>query len=300
MNEAKPNPIALPPDHRINIALKVARKQALEAIALYDDNEALSAPLRYVGPTLQRFNMVAATGMAGAGFVVDEEVETVFFNVETLDRIIAYVEQAFNNYPGIEVQTLVSQSVGLYLYHELFHIEQNFEDHDLASIIRSAFGSDELSKLDVYADVVAAHCQALIDFAGQPLDRASYLSFYGSNLTLSYDILAGAFESTSDHKKRRGLGLMTVRYLVERAMRSGATEDMVDDALLPAYTSVALDSGHIISLTIADTGWTILFYAHAADPSALQKLWDRAGVAKPDELLRLLYATLGEAVLDAA
>lgn len=290
---APPVTTPLPHDHPFNRALARQRAKALEALAHRKDGDSLFDPLLYVIPMLERYEMLAADGLGERGFAVDDENQRVLFNRYPIERIIRHINEQFGGLNSNDLDKLVDQSVGLYLYHELFHIEQNFENHELAQIIKEAFGPDELSKIDVYADVVAAHCQTLVDLSGTETDIKKYLEAFGSNISLSYEILSGAFESVSPHKKRRGLGLMTSRLLVERAINSNLDDKTVEEALAPVYTSVSLESSHIIALTTTGNGWIVLFYAQTLDKDALSNMWDRAGTAKPRELLSLLYAVIG-------
>lgn len=287
----------LPASHPFNVMLAAQRARALAALSDAKRADGLFDPLRYLAPKLQRYQMLASEELGDRGFVVDENAVCVLFNSHPIERITSHISSRFAALAPNELASLIERGVGLYLYHELFHLEQNFEDHQLAAIIKNAFGPDDLSKIDVYADIIAAHCQSLVDLSGSKRDIEQYFKMFGANVTLSYEILSGAFESKSPHKKRRGLGLMTSRLLVERAANSNFDEGYVEEALVPVYTSIALESSHIIALATKGSGWVILFYAHVTDSDKLVRLWDRAGTADPEELLRLLYAAIGD-VLD--
>lgn len=293
MDSETEEPTPLADDHPLNLALATAQADARKAIAWYDKADGVfPAPLAVMREALEQNRLLASEELGERGFIIDANNARILFNSRYLGGIVRSTTETFvQRYRRTPAAAAVSaqKAVGLYLFHELFHISQNFIDHELAGVIKEAFGPDELSKFDVYADVIAAHCQTLVDQAGKAPSLDDYLATYGAYLMLSYDVLTGAFE-LSPHKKRRALGLITSRMLVERALWEGeAGGDVADLALSPVYTSIAETSGHIIALVGRDHAWEILFYARAENPVDLLALWEATGKAPPADVLALLF-----------
>lgn len=293
MDSETEEPTPLADDHELNLALATAQADARRAIAWYDTADGVfPAPLAVMREALEQNQLLASDELGERGFVVDATNARILFNSRYLDGVVRSTTETFLMRYGRSPEAAAvsaQQAVGLYMFHELFHISQNFIDHELAGVIKEAFGPDELSKFDVYADVIAAHCQTLVDLLEKAPNLDNYLPTYGAYLTLSYDVLTGAFE-LSPHKKKRALGLITSRMLVERALWEGETGgDVADLALSPVYTSIAEKSGHIIALVGRDHAWEILFYARAENPMDLLAVWEAAGKAPPSDVLALLF-----------
>lgn len=277
----------------LNDALGRVRQRALAAVSKYDqEGWVLPKPLALIAPSLQALDLVASDALGERGFVVDWGECVVHFNATYLGKIIRGTVSTFVDRYGFgsDVANLMAdRAVGLYVFHELFHINQNFIDHEAAAIVKEAFGPDELSKIDVCADFIAAHCQAIVDQSeGVDQDWEAYLQYYASNITLSYNILMGSFSALAPHKKRRALGLMVGRLLVERAISAGADSELKELVVWPVYASVANIEGYLVALISRENAWEILFYAQVEDTRVLQELWENVGVAPPEDLMALM------------
>lgn len=287
------HPVPLSGDHPLNVELRRIRERTLAAIAWYDNEpETFPEPLACVRGPVERYELLAAEGLGDRGFVVDLGVGAVLFNAGYAEEIRSSVIEAFTERYGFtreSAEDVAGRGLALYVFHELFHINQKFDDHQLAGIIKDAFGPDELSKLDVYADVIAAHCQSFVQQAeAQDRDWERYLDAYASNVTLSYNVLTGAFSKLGDHKKRRALGLVTSRLLIEKLRGVSDDDEFAEIALCPVYTSIAFETGHIIALVSRENAWEILFWAQVEEADRLRALWERTGTAAPEDLLALM------------
>ncbi|WP_269715005.1 hypothetical protein [Caulobacter sp. NIBR2454] len=261
-----------------------------------DRNPALAAPLEPVVAILSANNLVVSEGLGDAGFKSDPENFEVLFNANYLRSISSAVENLFPIEPGESpgaLEEIIRQAVALYVFHEITHITQKFMEHELAATMKVAFSPDELSKIDLVADVRAAHCNALIDTAKQEnLDRNAYLESYRNNLLLSYQLLVRAFSlKDKDHKKKRALGLLTNVVLTQGAITSvgGEATRRMELAVKPAFTSVDLDGGTIVALTCGSSGWEILFHGEVAtNRMNVQEMWDAVGDTDTDDILAIL------------
>jgi len=284
--------------------LNQVRADALFAMRWWRENNlALAAPLEPIVGILSANNLVVSDGLGDAGFKADAENFEILFNATYLRAIIDTVGALF---PPTEeeaagaVGEIVRQAIALYVFHEITHITQKFVEHELAKTMKAAFSPDELSKIDLVADVRAAHCNALISTAiDGDLERKGYLESYRNNLLLSYQLLVRAFSvKDADHKKKRALGLLTNVVLTQSALNANGedADRRMELAVKPAFTSVDPVGGTIVALTCGQAGWIILFHGEVAtNRMTVSEMWEAAGTTEPEDILALLrvaYETL--------
>lgn len=271
------------------------RAEAIFAVKWWIDvDPGRAAPLEPIVSILSVNNLVVSEGLGDAGFKSDPENFEVQFNAKVLRNINLAVEKLFSQHEsGETLEELKRQAIALYVFHELTHITQRFVEHNLAKTLKSAFTPDELSKIDLVADVRAAHCNALIFTAKtESQSKEVYLKSYRNNLLLSYQLLVGAFSiKDADHKKKRALGLLTNVALCHSALQStGEDADRrLALAVRPAFTSVDQDGGGVVALTCAEQGWEILFHGSVAtNRMTVAEMWDQIGTSDPTDILALL------------
>lgn len=281
------------------------RQRALVAIRYYTDNSnSIPYPLDLIHNSLSSYKLCVSKDIGERGFLVNESDKFIAFNAGYIGCIRDDITEMFiEKYKcaNEDATIFASEAISLYIFHELFHINQNFIDHELATIIKGAFGPDELSKIDVYADVIAAHCLAFVQQSEKDnTDWNDYIVTYAANITLSYNVLTRSFSNSGDHKKRRALGLLTSRLLIEYALDAKAAnednEEIQDLPICPIYTSVSQSTGHIIALSSRENAWGVLFYAQVDDHNKLAHIWNSIAI-EPDEDIIAMMMPLCEAAM---
>ena len=281
---------------RLTRTLNQIRAEAIFALKWWRDQDpARAAPLEPVGAILSANNLQVGDGLGDAGFRSDPENFEILFNADTLRRIEEVVIEIFGDDEAFvdSIEEIQRQAASLYLFHEVTHINQRFVEHSLAASMKSAFTPDELSKIDLVADVRAAHCNALIATAiDENADTGPYLEAYRNNLMLSYQLLVRAFSiKNADHKRKRALGLLTCVVLCQSALQAEPAEvsRRVELAVRPAFTSVDGSEGCIVALTCGSMGWEILFHGSVAtNRMTIGEMWDSVGTTDPSDILALL------------
>lgn len=277
--------------------LNQIRAEAIFALKWWRETDPTrAAPLEPIVAVLSANNLVASEGLGEAGFKSDPENFEVVFNAGVLRSIAAAVAEIFPGSAPLEIATRAEigrRATALYVFHEITHITQKFVEHELAKSMKAAFTPDELSKIDLVADIRAAHCNALISTAIEGnSDPGVYLNAYRDNLHLSYQLLVRAFSiKDADHKKKRSLGLLTNITLCQSAQMASSADapKLVELAARPAFTSVDRGEACIVALTCGADGWEILFHGKVAtNRMTIPEMWDAAGSADPTDILALL------------
>lgn len=272
------------------------RAKALFARQWCDENDLrIAEPLIPIVNILSAHNLVVSDELGEAGFKHVPPGE-IHFNRDVLRNIVATAREMFGGRNGISPQTLETlceQAVAMYVFHEITHITQRFIEHGLAQNLKRAFGPDELSKLDLVADVRAAHCNTIISAAVQnQFSERAYLEILRDNFLLSYQLLTRAFSiKDADHKKKRALGLLTNYVLAELALTSDEQdyERIRSLALRPSFTSVDPEQNCIVALTCGANGWDFLFHAEVStNRMTIPEMWESVGERDPADIIGLL------------
>ena len=258
---------------------------------------ALSAPLTAVVGVLSAHNLVVSDELGEKGFEVAQSPLRIVFNRHALTLISETIRALFKDevaQDGEEhLDALVRQGIRLYVFHEVTHIKQQFIEHGLAKSIKRAFTPDELGKIDLVADVSAAHCNAaVLSVIDDDIEVNHYLERYLNSLLLSYELLTRAFLiKDADHKRKRALGLLTGAVLTQVALRSEGSnfDKYLGIAIRPAYTSVDKEDGCVVGLTCGQAGWEVLFHAKVrTNKYSVAEMWEDIGRGDPADIMGFL------------
>lgn len=291
-----PSPASEDCDQYLTATLNRIRAKALFARQWCEEQSLdIAEPLTPIVNILSAHNLVVSDALGEAGFEVSANGE-IHFNREVLRNVVATTRAIFadrGSMPEEAVEALCEQAIAMYVFHEITHIAQKFVEHGLAQTLKRAFGPDELSKVDLVADVRAAHCNTIVFAAIQnQFSERAYLEILRDNYLLSYELLTKAFSiADADHKKKRALGLLTSAVLVQLALNSDGEkhQELRSLALRPAFTSVDTEQNCIVALTCGSNGWEILFHAQVStNRITIPEMWDRIGTGEPSDILGLL------------
>jgi len=287
------------------LADRVAKVRA-EILAVHIKLGSLDRPvnegLKNICQILRRCSLSVAD-LGEAAFDFNSAHDDIAFNVAHLRKVVAVVRQLFSG-AASDLPALEQEATRLFVLHELEHIDQHFVEHSLAAEMKDAFGPDEVSKLDVVADVRAAHCSAIIaDTLSGSTDPIAHLRRYRNYLILSYQILCVGFGVDGlAHKKKRALGLLTNASIAQLAIRyANAPEQRLFSTLAfqPTFTSVSQETGRFVILALSTRGWRILTDARfRQDTSTVLSVWNGLGGAGYEYILAVLGAAVEGAVLE--
>ena len=281
----------------LNFLLAEACAAAHAALTSWQaENALLSTPLSEIIGVMDAHRLTVANDLGDAGFVLDETKE-IQFNASALERVVRFVVDLFGNgLPAEEKRNVEIDAVGLYIFHELSHVLQNFITHPQAKAIKRTFGADEVPRMDVISDIRAAHCVALTKLdRGKSLEDSAYLKCYRDNIMTSYEVLINVFGvQNSDGKKKRALGLLTNAMLAQEAINAEpeAKAELIKQAVRPTFVAVDPEDQAILCQICGSGGWTILFHGVVkTNRISLEEMWNLVGDIDPADIIALLQAS---------
>jgi len=147
-----------------------------------------------------------------SGFYWDEADRIFHLNLSVIQRVVSHA-QTLPEYGGVPLQQILYDVVGIYFFHELFHIPQGVSDFSVVQKLKAAMGKDKLGELDTHADFVAARAYTAIIAFEKNANLYDFAKILHGVLELSYTVGLRAFgiKPASHHKVNRALSIFLAR-----------------------------------------------------------------------------------------
>jgi len=126
-------------------------------------------------------------------------------------------------YMQADRQQILNDVIGIYLFHELFHIPQGIPEFATVQKIKAAMGKDKLGELDTHADFVGARAYAALIAFDYGADLEAFGNIFYKILELSYSIGLKSFgiQPDASHKVNRALSIFLGRERIQNAKENG-------------------------------------------------------------------------------
>ena len=145
-------------------------------------------------------------------------------------------------FSGVGHHKILTDVLGIYMFHELFHIPQGIPEFEMVQKVKTAMGKDKLGELDTHADFVGARAYAAIIASNENADFDEYGKILYKILELSYTVGLKAFgiKSEAPHKVNRALSIFLGR---ERILTAIENENLSYQHLLAVQCFLSIEAG---------------------------------------------------------
>lgn len=189
-------------------------------------------------------------------FILNKQIIQTIYNKATL--LPHYIE--------LSREETLRDVIGLYLFHEAFHIPQGIGNFEDVQLVKKVAGKSQLGEFDTLADFVAARAYAAVLNYSANGDERLFYSILHQTLFKSYSIGLRAFDfSPGDtHKIERGLSLFLVQ---NRIFKNLQRESIKYDHVMGLYIRCDAELGKFLVLTLEDTPARTLLLVKEVAPS---------------------------------
>lgn len=206
----------------------------------------------------------------GRGFIYSEKDHTFLLNILILREIFDRASR-LSYYADITREELRQEVVGLYFFHEAFHMPQGIGNYEDIQLIKEVAGKSQLGEFDTLADFVAARGLAAVITHCHDGDAVYFHKVLYETLYKSYNIGLRAFNfSPGDtHKIERALSIFLVR---RRILKNLSAMTLSKETALGLHVRYAAESGKLLVFTLENTPAKKLLFVLQMQQSVVEKL----------------------------